>query len=110
MKFYDSINDFLKYKKIESEFYESSSVIYYGKLNVFGEFLEREGLNDLNCESILRGMTQSKFIDSLVYYIDSRNIGIKSSARGFITAIKEYFSYLLKHQNIRNSMDVVLAP
>lgn len=60
MNFYNTIENFLIFKKIESEFYESSAAIYEGKLNVFGEFLEHEGINDLNCESVLRGINHEK--------------------------------------------------
>lgn len=99
-----SINEFLEFKKIESDFYESSAVIYAGKLNVFREFLELEGINEGTCESILWGITHNKILDGLQYYITSRNIKFASTANGFITAIKEYFSYLLVEQNINNNI------
>lgn len=43
-----------------------------------------------------------KIVESLKYYVNTRNIRFKSTANGFITVIKEYFTYLYKERKINN--------
>lgn len=91
--------------KEDSNFYESSKVVYASKLNIFKDYIVKEkGLTDSNCEAILTGLNQKSFINIFENYILTRHIKYVNSVNCYIAIVKTFFEYLRDKQNIKNPL------
>lgn len=109
MYFESLIEKFLSYKKVDTDFFDSSIATYRAKINVFCEYMiEIFQIHDANYETVLRGMNEDELIKILVYYVDTRKIHYKVTATIFMTVIKEFFAFLIGQENLKNDVFVNL--
>ncbi|WP_218832074.1 hypothetical protein, partial [Paenibacillus campinasensis] len=103
MKLKETFNSFLE-TETEGKYFESSTVTYRRKLEVFCEYLIVIGnLSDNNWEDILRGMNEKKFADSAIYYIENYNIQFYSTLDNYFSVIYSYFRYIRDFLGISNN-------
>ncbi|PIH60057.1 hypothetical protein CS562_09055 [Paenibacillus sp. LK1] len=92
-------------KNNEGKYFESSSITYRRKLNVFFEYLINEcNLTDNNGEDILRGMDEKKFTASVIYYVEQYNIQFSSTVDNYLSVIYSYFRYIRDSFRIVNNI------
>ncbi|PKM47516.1 MAG: hypothetical protein CVV03_03060 [Firmicutes bacterium HGW-Firmicutes-8] len=94
MKFAQSVSSFLNAKPIQG--YESN-------LKVFREFLKNRGISDNTLKVYLQGMRTKAFIESLNFYIDNRGVSSIDTAQRYVSALKEYFLFLIDEGLIINN-------
>lgn len=98
----DIKNEFIKNIK-EGNYYDSSSVIYARKINVFYEYLEKRcGVKDENYKEVLVALGKEKILDSIEFYISENNIKFRITVENYLTVIKAFFDYISREYNLKN--------
>ncbi|MED4297368.1 hypothetical protein P4678_22295 [Priestia megaterium] len=105
MSFEETVDRFLKRQK-EGEYLSDASIIRYRhKLNIFNEYLTIKcKVTEDTFETYLRGILADHILNSLDFYIETRDIKCEDTARSYISAIKEYFRYINKEENLKNNL------
>lgn len=97
-------NDFLS-RHTEGILYESSTLTYGRKMDVFYEFIKfKYGTNNLNYEMMLRSIDAKVILESIKYYVEKYNIKFKCTVDNYISVVTEYFRFLNKEHLIKNNM------
>lgn len=89
----DSISEFINYKLVAG---------YEYNLNVFCEFLETKGFSLDTVKTIFQGARSEFLIESLDYYIDSRDVTSIGASGKYSSCIREYFIHIVQKGYIKN--------
>ncbi|MDH2333758.1 MULTISPECIES: hypothetical protein [Paenibacillus] len=99
MKLKDLIDEFIQAKQNE----QSRNVVgYYKDLGVFHDFLESKDVTEKNINEYLRGISTDIIIDCINYYITKNNVTSVSTVQRFVSAVKEFFVYIMTVGHVKN--------
>lgn len=84
---------------------DGSKLNYNRKIEIFIEYLQDEcGVNNQNYKETLRGIGIDKIVKSIAYYVHNYGIQYTSTADNYITAIKSFFLFIYKNDDIYNEV------
>lgn len=92
--FTKSVSEFLNYKLVDG---------YETNLDVFSEFLKIKGITQQTIEPFFQGARSEFLLESLNYYIDSRNVTSFGASGRYASCMKEYFLYITQKEYIKNN-------
>jgi site-specific recombinase XerD len=89
--FIESIDKFIERTEVEG---------YRKDLIVFKDFIESKHINNDTWLDYISGISTKTIIESLNYYIESSRVTSVSTAKRYVSAVKEYFSFMFEQNHI----------
>lgn len=89
--------------RLSEQFFEERPNFYSNNISSFSDFIKQKGIPDENLVTYLRGIRTDDIIESLSYYIESKNITSIETANRYMWAIKEYLYFMLHEGGISNA-------
>ncbi|ABR49496.1 hypothetical protein Amet_3368 [Alkaliphilus metalliredigens QYMF] len=90
-------------QKKESNFYESSKLMYERKLEVFEEFTYVYfSISEKNYKDLFRGFSKENIVKSMEFYLKNYNVNTKTTLNGYLTVLTDFFHYIADNMKVVN--------